>query len=518
MRALAYLEWCFVRHHLEGIVRSPLRLAIWIPYALSLLFIAVARIAGGRHEIFGSFAPDAPRLTAVAGLYLALLGTTIALSAAGRVSGFRSRAEALLLSNSGIAPLKMAVWLQLRKVVSNALRWSGALIYYFLLFFPRHSTLGVAALAFLSSLLAVALLMGVELPVFLLARGSFEAGLRAFGWAVAAAGLSYAAVGFGGKRLWAASIAFVHVDPGLAVRSIQSGRPNAIVVFLGLLAILLLAIVTLARDSLPELYAVARHSSSEARVPRTTPRQRHYDAVRSTPASRIPRGALALAWKDWIGFRRTRGSLSLFLAGAAFWAACGLGVAYATRALNDYSALQALLATSGLLLLFVAPGGAALGLASDLGKPLFWLGDDALRLRLGAWTLGRAARGGLALSLAPLCTALVLHNWWLAIAALPLCLCAYWSLQALGIGLYAIFPNPIDSRGPMGLLRMVVTVVYILPAFVAGLAASALSESVLLASAVTCTALVVEGLLAIELAAIRLREQGAVIAQAYAAG
>ena len=122
MRALAYLEWRFLLHQLAAIGRSPLRLAIWIPYALSLGYLAFARLLGSHETMFGSVQLDAEHLTGMGGLYLGALGITVALSAGGRVSAFRTTAEAVLFSNSGIRPIDMAVWLQLRKLLESGLR------------------------------------------------------------------------------------------------------------------------------------------------------------------------------------------------------------------------------------------------------------------------------------------------------------------------------------------------------------------------------------------------------------
>jgi hypothetical protein len=512
MRALAYLEWRFALHQIAAIGRSPLRLAIWIPYALSLGYLACARLFGSHEMLFGSAQLSAEHLTGIGGLYLGALGITVALSAGGRVSGFRTSAEAVLFSNAGIKPIDMAVWLQFRKLLASGLRWAGVLAYYFLIFFPRHASPLGATIAFLTALLAVALLMSVELPIFLLSRGSFNLGFRGFGWILAATGFAYVAIGFSGARVWKTAIGFVRCDPGGAVRSIQRGSPSALILFCALLAFMLIAIVCLAHDSLPELYAVSRRSLADVRRRQSAVRQTRYGAVVSTPAARIPSGALALAWKDWIGFRRGRGSFALWIGGCVFWAACGVGFAYASIALDDLSPMLTLFGASALLLVFLAPHGAAAGLAGDLGKPLFWLGQDALRSRLAAWTLGRALRGGVALGLAPLCAGLVLNQPALTLAALPVCLAAYWSLQALGIGLYALFPNPIDSRGPMALVRTLVTAAYILPALALGGAAAALGGSPATVGASVCFTFVALGFLTIGFAAHRFGERGAAMA------
>ncbi len=517
MRALAYLEWRFALHQVAAIWRSPLRLAIWTPYVLSLAFFTCARFFGGQHGTFGNVALDADKLTGIGGLYMGALGITIALSAGGRVSGFRSSAEAVFFSNSGIRPLEMAVWLQVRKLFASALRWAGALAYYFIIFFPRHSSAAGAAIAFLTALLAVALLMSVELPIFLLSRGTFNLGIRIFAWSLAAVGFAYAAVGFAGWRVWMLAIGYVRCDPGGAVRSIQNGSTNALVVFLALLLVMTAAIAVLARDALPELYAVSRRSLAETRRRQSAVRQTRYDAIVSTPAAHIPLGALALAWKDWIGFRRGQGSFALFLAGCAFWTLCGSGAAYASIAMSDVAPLATLFSFGAMLVLVLAPQGASAGLAGDLGKPIFWLGSDTLRSRLGAWTLGRAGRGGLALSLAPVSAAIVSGKPLFAVVAVPVCLCAYWSLQALGVALYSLFPNPVDARGPMALLRTLASLVYVVPAFAAGAIAASLGASPPAACTIACVALALEGFAAVELASMRFRETGAATALASTA-
>ncbi|MBD5633622.1 MAG: hypothetical protein IAI49_03995 [Candidatus Eremiobacteraeota bacterium] len=517
MRALAYLEWRFFRHQVGAIGRSPRRLAIWIPYAISLGFLFISRLRSGHSGIFETMQLDGPRLTAIGGLYLGGLGITVALAAAGRAGGFRSTAEALLFSNSGIRPLEIMLWLQWRKICASALRWSTLLLYYFLIFFPRHASPLVAVTAFTNALLAVLLAMSLELPIFLLSRGRFNFAFRALGWSLAAAGFAYAAVGFAGRRTWAPFVAFVRVDPGYTLRSVQHGGHTALALFGTTLVVMAVAVAMLAHDSLPELYAISNRSLAGERRRDAAAGRTRYASVVSTSAARIPRGALALVWKEWVGFRRARGALALFLAGSAFWAICGAGFALASLALQDETLLLTLLGASGLILLFFAAQGAEAGLAGDLGKPIFWLGDDPLRLRLAAATLGPGLRGGLALALGPLCAGLVLHNATIVLVALPLSASAFWSLQALGIGLHAVFPNPVDARGPMALLRTFGIVAYVFPALICGAAAFAFA-GVALACLTTCVVFILEGAAVIEFASYRFSERGAEVALVSSAG
>jgi hypothetical protein len=50
MRALAYLEFRLAVHHAGAILRSPTRIAIWVPYLMSILAVAYARIAAPHHQ------------------------------------------------------------------------------------------------------------------------------------------------------------------------------------------------------------------------------------------------------------------------------------------------------------------------------------------------------------------------------------------------------------------------------------------------------------------------------------
>jgi hypothetical protein len=96
--------------------------------------------------------------------------------------------------------------------------------------------------------------------------------------------------------------------------------------------------------------------------------------------------------------------------------------------------------------------------------------------------------------------------------SVPLSLCAYWSLQALGVGLYAIFPDPIDARGPMLLVRLFVTALYIAPALLAYGIISIFSGLDGIALFCAGLLLVLQGYGVLELAAYRFREYGASIA------
>jgi hypothetical protein len=512
MGALAYLELRYAKHQCESILRSPLRLAIWLPYLLSIGYIAFLRLSTQHHRAFLHAGLQHPRLASVGGgLYLGMLGVTAGLAAAGRVTAFRSSAEAVLFSNAGVRPLTVALWLQLRKLALGSLRWFASLAYVFVVVAPQHASGGSVLRALLGAVFAVGVLMSCELPAFLLARRT-RLPIGIVPWFLAALGFSFALASALGPRFRAPLVAALHFDPGDFATALLSGEIIPLLLLSALLAASLAAMLLLASDAIPELYAVTQRTLAIRSRRRRFATETTFRAVDAAAAARIPAGALALVWKDWVAFRRGRGTLRLWFAGAAFWTACGAGVAFASLRWDDATPLYSLAALSASLVFLSAPFGAAVGLAADLAKPIFWLSRAPLRSRIAAWTFARAWRGGTAIALGPLAAGVVSGDAVLASVALPLSLAGYWSLQALGVGLYAVFPSPVDSRGPMTLVRIFLTGIYLVPAFGGVALALVFQLGPLAATLLFVLTLALEGWLVIEAACYRFREYGAALA------
>jgi hypothetical protein len=511
MGALAYLEWRFAVHHATAIARSPLRLAIWIPYLFSIAAVAYARISAPHHQAFLSVGLPYEISTAVGGLYLGTLGVSVGLAAGGRVAAFRSAGEAVLFVNAGVRPLGIAIWLQVRKVAAGWSRWISALTYVFLIAIPAHVGPVAVVRIFVASLLALAVHMSSELPAFLVARGRLRTPVRVAGWSLAAAGFVCAAASLAGPRIHR-TLATAGLDPGAGVSAIFRGDPGMLVLLGALLALCVVAIVLLGDDAIPELYAASVQAAARrsARSPVTAQLGFAAPAQTQTVTPRVPAGALALLWKDWIAFRRGRGTLGVWLAGTAFWALCGAVTAFAAKSWNDLTPLATLLSMSAVIVVLSASFGAARGLGAELTKPLFWLSADPLRARLGAWTLGRAVRGGIAIGSAPFAAGIVSGDASLAAGALPLAIVSYWSLQCLGLALFALFPSPVDTRGPLTLVRLVLTALYLAPAvLLAGAAAATWAENALPAALVFALVLTLEGAGTVEFTARVLGQNGA---------
>ncbi|MBC5799452.1 MAG: hypothetical protein GIX03_03265 [Candidatus Eremiobacteraeota bacterium] len=514
MRALWLLEVRYLRHQIAAIGRSPLRLMVWIVYALAMGAVAVVRsLKALHHHAVTPIALRADFATAGAGLYLALLGTMAAAAAFGRITPFRNAAEPVLFSNAGLRPVTMAVWLQARKMVTGWLRSFAMLIYALLVFSPPRSDSSATLRAFAAAILVFGIAISLELPTFLLARGRWKGLVRGVACAVAALGFAYGIGGLMGERIRGPLVRTTQLDPGLALAPLLAGDWIAMLVPLLTFALLIGVVAALGNDALPELYAASQRTVG-ARQRARSPALRTSSRERRRRTNTVPRGALALVWKDWITFRRVGGAFAFWLLCCAFWAACGAGTALLTRHYHDATPLALLAGALGLFVIFIVPYGASAGLVTDLGKPLFWLSPDALRLRLAASTLARAWRLGTALGLAPLAVAVVFGDTIFAAISLPAGIASGWALQALGVGLYALFPNPLDARGPIGALRTLVTIAcFIPPALVAAIVALLHGHFAELGIAFAAT-LACEGWLAIELAAFRLREGGAALAAA----
>jgi hypothetical protein len=481
-----------------------------VPYTLLIGFFVYSRLLG-QHAAYVSFDLAPTVATTIGGLYLGMLGITIGFAAGGRVALFRSNAEAVLFSNAGLRPLTIAVWLQLRKLATSWTRWLGGFIYLFAIAAPHDPRPLSVLRAFVAAALALAVQMTIELPVFLLSRGRWREPLRFSGWTIAGFGCVFAGAGIFGPRASRPLVQFVHFDPGIAVNSLLHGSLFATIGLAVVVAVLIASIMILGDDALPELAAASQQNLAGQRR-RSKPARLRFNAPKSVDASRIPTGALALLWKDWVGFRRGHNSLRFWLIGCSAWALCGAGVAFGSLQWSDPSPLYTLASTTAVLVLVIAPYSASVGLAADLSKPLFWLSRSSLRERLAAWTFGRAWRGGVALGLAPFVAGVATGDVQLAIISVPVTLTTFWSLQALGVGLYAIFPNPIDARGPVMMLRLLVTLVYVLPAcLVAGL--SALSGSgAYVAALAFVTIMGIEGWLVVQFSSFRFNEYGASLA------
>lgn len=518
--ALAFVEFATAKNAARTIARSPGRLALWTLFALVAGVTVVARTIEARAH------PDAlaqivsrPWALEMFGFFAALAGLNVALPAAGRLNSvFRSKAEARLLSCTGLPAQNIAVWLQIRSGTILAARY-GLAFAYILMSGHDHWTSAGTLIGGLAAVAAATSIVG-ELPLlaFLLARRIGVLAVAAFGWIVAALGALYALAGLA-QILDAPAVAqtlqrALRVDPTQATLWLLSGTPPALALALAAPLLLVAAVVPLAKGALPDLYAASVQTLDlieNNRFGRGSASVRA--AARSAPAPRMPQhffhGARTLLWSDWTTFVRTRGALAKWLALLFASATLGAFVLFSERFGIDRSEAGGILGGLWALAL-VIPLTTSISLADEIAKPIWWLAASALRERLALWSIAHAWRGGLALGLGPALLGAGSGDWALALGSFPVALLAWWFLIVLGIALYAAFPSKIDASGPAAMLRIVASFALLLPmlaAFITALFllhAGGLAHAAPLAFAAAAAVAIVEALLLIEFATVRI--------------
>ncbi|MBC5816274.1 MAG: hypothetical protein GIW97_07005, partial [Candidatus Eremiobacteraeota bacterium] len=229
-----------------------------------------------------------------------------------------------------------------------------------------------------------------------------------------------------------------------------------------------------ALDLYPELYEASLSSFEHASRLRAFGRGRSTEKyqLRSTGASHTAlSGGWTIVWKEWLGFRRSPSSRFTVVVSVLFIVAAGvagrmLGAMKEPEALFIGVALPAF--TMSILVMMMT----TVSLASDLRKPIWWLGPDTLRMRLYAWIVSITWRMSAILFFALAAYAVISASvlrvpWFLALAVLmPL------TLRAVSLATYAILPAPADQRGPLAILRVFIMLAMFLPPAIAYFAAA----------------------------------------------
>jgi hypothetical protein len=517
MGALAYLDFCYLKHQIEAILRSPGRLAMWLPYAVMIAVLGIRRAT-----LTTSTAPGGLELSTIeeplfatlaAGTYLVAFGMVAGLAATGRFAAFRSRAEAIAIANAGISSLAVALWLQVRRFVGSWPRWILTILYLFAFAAP-HGAAGPSSHVTIATLVAFSALAMVELPVFLASRRRFGGFVAPLGWGLALVGAAYALLAAFGPQSWARGVAFAHFDPGRWLLAIVAGSGPALALAAAVPPALAALAIVLAADAMPELYQATAQTFARRKRGAHRPARFRAHAVR---AAAIPAGSLAILWKDWVTLRRRPGGLRLWALQFVLWAAAGIAIDYDILVLGDLGIATAL-CSLGLIAALSLVLTASVTIADDLSKPLWWLGRDALSARIAMWTFARAWRGGTSFAMLPLAVGVGTGDLTFALAGTLGALVAWWTLGALGVALYAAFPGRVDERGPVVLLRLLGFGLLLSPAVAAGAVSETLTNAPALAVCLAAAVLAAEATGAIAFAAWRISENGAGIAALERAG
>jgi hypothetical protein len=235
---------------------------------------------------------------------------------------------------------------------------------------------------------------------------------------------------------------------------------------------------------------------------------------RSRERSILP-GAFAIFWKEWLGFRRSPGLQLYFWIGVAVAVLLGGGGGIAAHANGDPEALALGLGTSAgnLLVIFLALGS-SVALAADIRKPIWWLSADPIRARLYAWVAAASWRFAAIIALGVVACSIAAKAPMLAIVGVPGSILLVLYLRSIGLALYALFPSNFDQRGPVAMLRVLLTYLLAAPAITAGVIAGILAHGAIAGALGAFAACIVEMVLLAEFAAYRIARGGAAFASA----
>jgi hypothetical protein len=470
LRAFLYADWRASVHGFMRGVRSPGRIAVWTVYVGLLGFLVWSRVFFTRGYLRSSVGNiDVIR----ADFFICALLAAIAYSLAGgrgAIGIFRSRAEARFIIAAPVpAPLAIT-YLQAREALALGVRLLFSFMYFILLFGPRRVG-PVTILADLVLLLALASAAAAVVVPRRLAP-------RPIGIACTFVGVPLGLLALAPVLRDAVLNAPVPLPAAVVDRVasvVPAWHPGHVLLepnagwLLAVLAVAGLAIAVLAsagRDAYPELYAlsIARIDRLERwRRPRRASASPVIMRGRSPALVPAPAGVLVFVWKSGIEFaRQTRPA---YVVGAALlW--CLAGFAAARFVALGEAALFATLVGVATNVLLVVGIGATDAIAGEVRRPLFWLAQAGLFERLCALALARIWRTIATLELVAVSFALgggKLGDTLVVAIGLPALVTL---LAGVAFAAFALFPSTADRHGPVAALRLVVSVLLLIPPFV----------------------------------------------------
>jgi putative ABC exporter len=235
------------------------------------------------------------------------------------------------------------------------------------------------------------------------------------------------------------------------------------------------------------------------------------------------RGPWTIVWKEWIAFARSPSMQRIFVFGLVMCAAVGALFGHiAAGSRDEIEETVGFASMAGNMILIFVAMGSAIGLSADISKPLWWMGRERLWVRLFAWTVGTSWRLAACLAVGIGAWAISLHASVVALAGIPIAVAIVLYLRAVGLALYSLFPSTIDQRGPLAMVRALLT--YLLaapPAIICALtgyefyrAGMPLPHAVYAGIAAAILASLIETLALVAFAAARIAGQGVAFARA----
>ena len=521
---LAYLESRLYINIARKTLKEPVRALLWVFVLLMLALSTVLRMHNQRLASHASVLGE-PYTTFIFCGFLTIIAFGVWSAAAGNVVAFSSFADARFLIGSGLRERNVIVWLQLRKIGLRSGRFIIVVFFYAVLFHQAGTFVGLTLTMFGATMLSAAL--GIPLMKMQRRYGPWIG--RAIASAIAACALIPALMIGLGYLTPAAS--------GLSQLALQLGFGQIVARSLGgdwlpivILYAIVVALVVLSywgsSDLYPELYhgslrsfvlAGARRRGvlpALAQLTETRPRVARTPATSSDDSAETFRGAWALLWKDWVVVTRSPRAVkiraSLILAAAFVGALAGAAF---DQSSSSAAAVTIFGGTLGVTVAMLLVFASSVALAEDIRKPMWWFSRDPLRVRLYVWlltgwsTVAVIAAGSVTFGIAS-------QNFTTVILAVPLTVLLIAFLRAIGLALYAVFPSPMDQRGPVAILRALAMMAALAPPSVLALVVAMLSGSLALALISAAFLSIAEVLLLIEFAAWRIASNGAAFAQA----
>lgn len=520
LQALWYLESRQTVNRIRETIRRPGRALVYLFAIGYFIFAGVMRSRGHIASPMIRTVPE-PYADILMFAYLALLGVVCYGGASGIVGAFSSAADARFLTGSRLSERTVVVWLQLRRSSTAVLRMLFSLILYAIVFSRSGTFSGIGLAAVGGTILATA----AAIPMLKLRVLAGARTAQTLAAAIATAGIVPMVVLLSSltqPRMAPAAAAIERLGAGGAFNALLDGNALA----LSALYVVALALVALSfavgTGLYPELYAAS------LRVLAFTEKQRRggtaafsmehrYEVSRVSGRTLFDRlgGPWTIVWKEWIAFVRSPSMQRIFVLGLIGCAAVGaiLGM-IASRSKDPAGETIALSTTAANVIVIFVAMGSAIGLGSDLSKPLWWMGPDPLWLRLFAWIAGTSWRLAACLAVGLVAWSATMHLPVVALAGVPLALAAVCYLRAVGLALYAIFPSTIDQRGPLAMVRALLTYVLAAPPAIAGVVAGVLLRSIAGGVATGIVVSAAETLALVAFASARISDRGAAIAQA----
>ncbi len=521
LRALSYLEFRQIVNRVRVTLRSPGRLLVYVIAIAYFCAVAVSR-AHRRPQTAMSAFPE-PYAAAAMFAYVTLLGVMAYGAASGIVRAFSSPADARFLTGSSISERTVAIWLQLRRCAMSMARMLFTVLLYALLFSRRGSTIGIA----LATLGGTAIAAGLAVPFLKFRSVAGSATAQGLAGAITVIGVCPTLI------LLASLLApspfaqgIERLGAGTAIDQLLNANAAALAALYAFGVVIVAGAYACGAGLYPDLYAaslrVLAFREKQKRGPGAALVMAHsYERPRNAGASAgyadALRGPWTIVWKEWVAFLRSPSMQRTFYLGAAVCVAIGAifgTIAAASRHPLMESVTFAAVATN--MIVVFAAMSSAIGLEGDLRKPLWWIGPDPLWTRLLAWVVGTSWRLAACICASIVGWSVAARSPLIAACGIPLGIAAVLYLRAVGLALYALFPSTIDQRGPLAMMRALLTYIMAAPPAIAGIVTLVFVRQPLAATAAAVAVSLSETLLLVAFAAMRIAGSGVTFAQAEA--